>query len=430
MGLFKHSKQPSAPLPVLSLQLSTPQDKVFKPNDTVTGHVSLSTPIPINPQAVDVSLWGHSSVWLRTSHHNTTHDDHRHTDYTHYRDNAPLFAVTSNLLQHAQTLQPGQNYTFPFSFRVPQGTGLNRMGCYKMDTDDRWTAQPHLLPPTFFWGSRPDDPDNASISYGITARLICPGISAGKHNNNQDPLSATTPILFQPLNPHLNAPLSVVRYPKRLTLSSSSLTGQDPASLGLRQKLSDRFSKDTPKLDFEAAIELPDLLTAGAEFRFRTAFAVLEKSANVVAVPAITFRVLKLELLDFTFIRAPCDREANSMMGGYHYKTPENAVNGVYSGQEDTVYREKKTLLNAVPGETTVVLEEVLASEGDEKKTEQARSCQVWFTSRVPGFTPPSFRSFAISRNYRVRAKLQVEIGGKKFEVEAESHVGALGSAA
>ena len=42
--------------------------------------------------------------------------------------------------------------------------------------------------------------------------------------------------------------------------------------------------------------------------------------------------------------------------------------------------------------------------------------------------TVPSFRSFAITRAYKVRVKLGVEVGGKKFEREVESAVGRMGS--
>ena len=56
-------------------------------------------------------------------------------------------------------------------------------------------------------------------------------------------------------------------------------------------------------------------------------------------------------------------------------------------------------------------------------------TCEQWFTARIPGVTVPSFRSFAITRAYKVRVKLGVEVGGKKFEREAESAVGRMGSA-
>jgi hypothetical protein len=421
MGLFSSNKKPSPALPILAVQLANPEDKVFKPNDTIQGHVTLSTPTPILPQAIEVSLWGHSSVWLRTS--SGTGSD---TTYSHYRDNVPLFEVTFNIFTQPQQLQPGQSYSFPFQFRVPEGTSSHRIGGYKDDMDARWTVQPHHLPPTFACSSQPDWPDNASVNYGVTARLICPGIGVGKHQ--EEPLSATSPVLFQPLNPNLNAPYSVIRYPKPFTLTSSSLTGRDPSSIGFRQKLSDRFSSETPKLDFELVVELPDLLVSGAEFRFRSTFNVLNKAQNVVQIPAITFKVLKLELIDFTFVRAARDKAANDQMRGQHSnRTPLDAPTGPFSGCEHTIYREKKNPLNALPESQAVQLEEV-PLPGEKKGTEQATSAEVWFSARVPGFIPPSFQCFAISRAYRIKTKIGVQIGEKKFEHVVESHVESLGS--
>ncbi|PSN66199.1 hypothetical protein BS50DRAFT_574666 [Corynespora cassiicola Philippines] len=430
MGIFSSNKTPETPLPNFALHLATDQEHIFKPNDTVSGHVSINPAIPITPQAVEISFWGQSMVWIRESHQ--SHAGNNSTRrYHHYRDNAAFFTVTYNLMRTPQVLEPGQNHDFRWEFRVPEGTSIIRNGCYQNDNDERWTTYPHPLPPTFLFGSSPEDPDCATISYGVTARLICPSVGVGK---NFDPLSSTANILFQPLNPDpetpLNAPLGLVRYPKRFTLSSSLLSGASTSSIGFRQRISDKFSSSTPKLDFEAGLEIPDLLTSGSEFRFRCTFSVLDKSANVVAIPAVHFRVIKLELLDFTFARAPRDWSASSTMSGYQWKdaTPPPLASA-FSGQESTVYDERKTLLNAVPGERVVQLEEIPA--GEKKETVQADKCEVWFTGRVPGNTPSSFRSFAVSRMYRIKVRLAVEVGsgGKKFEMEAESHVREVRSA-
>lgn len=429
MGFFKSNKEPQPPLPSLSLHLTSKQDTVFKPNDTVSGYIEIATPLLITPQAIEVTLWGESKTWIRTSssHTNGTTGS-RSSDYRHYRDNAPFFNLTSNLLPNATELVPGRINTFPFSFRVPEGTGINRSGCYQDDTDARWTVFPHNLPPTFFVGTSPDDPDNCEISYGVTARLICFGVGVGK---DLEPIQSTAPILFQPLN--LNAstqgPLSVLRYPKTFTLSSSALTGLDVSSIGFRQRMTDRFSSATPKLDFELGIEIPDFLTSGSEFRFRTTLDIKEKSEKVTLVPEIRFKVLKLELLDFTFYRAPRDWEASNTMSGYHHTTFFSAprTGFGFQGQEDTVYREKKTALNSLPDLQVIELPEMQV-EGEKKGMEQAQHCEHWWTGRIPGFMPPTFISFAIARMYRVKVKMGMEVGGKKFEFEAESHVKDLGS--
>lgn len=425
MGLFSSKKPPPGPVPALSLFLASQQDQVFKPDDYVTGHVMLSTPIPLQPQAIEVSLWGRSSVWTRTESKNQATNS---SDYEHYRDIVPLFSVTYNVLQPGDMIQPGQNYTFPFTFRVPRGTSINRTGGYKKDTDERWTVEPHHLPPTFFWGHKETEPDHARIFYGVTTTLVCPGVGVGK--TGQDPISATAPILFQPLNPHLGAPLSVVRYPKTFTLASSMLAGQSAASIGFRQKLSDRFSSGTPKLDFELGLELPDFLSSGTEFAFRCTFTAVSKTDNVVHIPALLFRVLKVELKVITFVRAPRDKHADRFMSGSHGKKapPVDAPTGGYSGSEENYYTEKKLVLNAVPDSKVVQLEDVMLP-GEKKGMAQEDSCEVWFNARVPGTIEPSFYSFAITRRYRIKVRVVAEFGGKKFEHEAESHVRSLGSA-
>jgi hypothetical protein len=427
MGFFTSSKEPKPSLPSLALHLTSKQETVFRPNDIISGRIELVTPLPITPQAIEVTFWGESKTWIRTtSNSNSTGSTTR--NYRHYRDNAPLFTLTSNLLPKAAELLPEQIHAFPFSFRVPEGTGINRSGCYEDDTDARWTVFPHNLPPTFFVGTSPEDPDNCEISYGVTTRLICFGVGVGKE---LEPISSTAPVLFQPLNliAATQGPLSVIRHPKTFTLSSSALTGLDVKAIGFRQRMTDRLSSATPKLDFELGIEVPDFLTSGSAFRFKTTFDIKEKSDKVTFVPELRFKVLKLELLDFTFYRAPRDWEASNTMSGYHhssfFSTPRTGLG--FQGQEDTVYREKKTALNSLPDMQVLELPEVQI-EGEKKGMEQASYCEHWWTGRVPGFTPPSFTSFAISRTYRIKVKMGVEVGGKKFEYEVESHIKELGS--
>ncbi|KAF1849372.1 uncharacterized protein K460DRAFT_365256 [Cucurbitaria berberidis CBS 394.84] len=444
MGLFKSSpKLAQPPLPNLAIHLYNPTDKVFKPDDVVTGHISLAPIIPITPYALEVSLFGQSLIWLRTSHRKNSNSM---MDYYHWRDNAPLFEVSENVLpspskkEESMTVyQPGQTYTFPFHFRFPAGTRNSRLGQYKQDSDERWTVTPHDLPPTFLHTDKLGDatePDYAKIEYGVRVKLICPGIGVVQGQNLID-LTTTAPVLFQPMNRNpqhiLDGPISVLRYPKTFTFQSSILTGQQPSQIGFRQAMHDRFSSTTPKVDFEAALDMPDVLASGSEFRFRASFHVLSKTDSVSHIPPIQFRVLKLDLLDFTFVRAPRDEDASTFRDGHHrsnkydFMPPPDAPFGKY-GRENEDYSERKTHLNCLPDSAAVELEEVPSYDEKKKGLEQAKSCEVWFTARVPGFTPPNFKSFAITRAYRVKVKLGVEVGGKQFVLEAESHVREMGS--
>jgi hypothetical protein len=451
MGLFsKTPKPPPQPLPNIELHLSSHQDQVFKPNDTVSGHVAITTPIPVNPQALEISFWGLSKTWIRTESKSGTNNST--TNYTHYRDNAPLFTLTQDAFipppdqKRITQLVPGQEYIFPFQFLVPEGTANNRavIGRYKDDADSRWTVLPHNLPPTFFFGSNPEYPDQASVDYGVTTKLICPGLvippkqsffSGIWAKEEEDRLSCTAPVLFQPLNPYANlpGPKSVLKYPKEFTLQSSSLTGAEPSSIGFRKKMHDRFSSGTPKLDFEIAIEVPDILVSGTEFKFRASFTALNKSDKVTIIPPVQFNIKEIGLLDFTFFRASHDWNATNTMSGVPYSSGKdytpNPGDKHYRWGYD-IYREKSVSLNAIPESHTIELAEVpVVGEKDRKEVKQEERGEIWFAARVPGFTPPSFTSFAITRAYRVKVKLGIVIGEKSFKHEVESHVRYLGSA-
>ena len=431
MGLFSSSKLPQPPLPNIAIHLYSPSEKLFRPDEDVAGHISFTPVAPIAPRALEVSLFGQSLVWHRTSH-STSNGTSSSTDYHHWRDNAPLFEVATNVLPpfetHAPTLDVGETYTFPFSIRFPAGTSNNRSGQYKEDDDTIWTVEPHDLPPSFLDTSKhgtADAPDYAKIEYGVRARLMCPGIGVVQGKNIRD-LVVTAPVLFVPLPPVPSysgeMPVGLPKQMQAFTVQTSALAGQSVNSIGFRQSLRDRFSSSTPKLEFRTIVEIPEVLTTGMEFRFRAAFSVVSKSDNVSHIPAIHFTILNLKLKDITSVRAPRDFEANTMMSGTHRKNKyENMPlpDAPFSGQEHKDVCKQEVHLNSLPGSATLELEEV--SSGDKKAMEQASSCEVWFTARVPSFTPPSFRSFAISRNYQVKVTLGVEVGGKKFEQKVKS---------
>lgn len=434
MGLFNSPKFPQPPLPNMTINLSATADKVFRPDDIITGHIAFTPVVPIAPHAIEVSLNGQSLVWYRTRYKSNNDK----TYYHHWRDNAPLFEVVKSVLpaldSKSPPLQVGQTYTYPFFFRFPAGTGNSRTGQYKQDDDEMWTTRPHDLPPSFLHTDKYGTGEHANyakIEYGVRARLLCLGVGVVKGNVLHD-LVVTVPVLFVPLNSNPYTPrdpLRMLKYPKILILQSSALTGQDSVSIGFRQSLRDRFSCSTPKIEFEISLLLPDILTSGSEFQFGSSFNVLSKTGDVSKIPAVHFKILKLSLKDITFVRAPRDIVASRLSDGSHGKNeyidmpPPNAP---FSGQERIYDCERKTLLNSLSDSVTLELEEVVGAE--KKVTEQASSCEAWFTARVPGFTPPSFKSFAISREYHLKVKLGVGIGGKWFEHELECSVREMGS--
>jgi hypothetical protein len=449
MGLFSSSKIPQPPLPNLEIILDS--DQTYRPDDIVKGHIALTPLLPISPHALNVALFGQSLIWHRVD----VSSSDSASNYYHWRDNAPFFEVAEDVL-HADhdvkrekgplDLLPGQTYQFRFEFRLPRGTANSRHGQYKNDADAKFNIGPHDLPPTFLHTDRNGkgtDANYAKIEYGVRATLVCPGVSVVQGKNLAD-FTITEPIDFLPTCiPSPPGPLSVLRTPKTFVLQSSSLTGQDPSQIGFRQSIRDRFSSSTPSLSFEAAVEMPDHLTSGKKFRFRASFNVLSKSENVIHIPPITFRVLKLDLLDFTIYRAPRDGDADNGRDGAHRSNryvsvpPPDQLYAVAKNEREEI-EERKTHLNSLPDSArlelmpvpayTVLERPVSREKGGAAGMEQAKNCEAWFSARVPGVTPPNFRSFAITRVYKVRVKLGVEVGGKKFNMEAESNVREMGS--
>jgi hypothetical protein len=431
MGIFSSNKIPQPPLPDIALHLYCPTDKIFRPDELVSGHVSFTPVAPIAPHALEVSLFGQSLIWHRTTHSRSTGNTSS-TDYHHWRDHAPLFEVITSVLPpwdpQAPALAVGQNYTYPFSFYFPNGTSNTRFGQYKDDSDELWTSGPHDLPPTFLSASKyskDDGPNYAKVEYGVRVRLVCPGIGIVRGKNIED-LIIIAPVVFAPLKaiPYDPEIPMGLRHAQPFTLQTSALTGQSSSAIGFRQSMRDRFSSSTPKVDFELAVEIPDALTSGTEFRFRTSFNVIIKSENASHIPAVHFTVLKLDLKDLTFVRAPRDYEASTMMSGNHRKNKYQNMpppNAPYSGSEHKDIKRQEVPLNALPASATIEFEEI--PSGEKEAMEQARNCGVWFTARVPSSTPPSFRSFAISRAYQIKLIYGVEVGGKKYEHKVKSLV-------
>jgi hypothetical protein len=69
---------------------------------------------------------------------------------------------------------------------------------------------------------------------------------------------------------------------------------------------------------------------------------------------------------------------------------------------------------------------EVSASGSGTDGQAGAMQQHVSFSARIPGTTVPAFRSFAVTRVYRLKVKVVVEACGKEFEVGGESQVGGL----
>jgi hypothetical protein len=315
MGIF--SKTPSEPPPYalqIHLDPSTPQ--VLRPNDTVRGHISLIPNIPLSPPAIEVTLYGTSTVWLRTAVGQVGNGPGQvnRRRYLHWRDNAPLFTVCHNLVSPGAHFNAGETYTLPFAIVLPAGTGNDRSHSYADAADTRWIAGPHDLPPTFSHGHpRGFDetgPDYAHIEYGVRARVVAPG--SGPTADAAAHADADVPLFFAPLgrSPHAGSSTRVQVHSEAFTLASSALLHDadsgGEAKVGLRQSMRDRFSSKTPKLEFKVEVQVPDELCSGAAFDVNVRVEAGARSEGV-RVPRMKVRVEKVVLVDCTFVRAVRD---------------------------------------------------------------------------------------------------------------------------
>lgn len=441
MGRGSSTSQPA--LATLMIHLNHPTDKVYQPGDLVSGHVTVTPTAPLLSFDLELSIFGRSLVWY-IAHNGRGSSTH----YEHDRDNAPLFETVRPLQRVEESALrnfpdhgvPGSTYLYKFEFCMPEDTAHSRLGQYRNDEDDRWFAGPHRLPPTFLHTtnvSTSTDPNFAKVEYGIKARLPCQSDSIVKREGTVDVI-AEAPILFQPHNPHLqdiqSGQFSLLRHSKTFALQSSLLAGNKPSQIGFRQSLHDRFSSSTPIINFDVTISIPDLLMCGSTFRFQSCFTIISKSDDVTYIPQVTFSVIEVELLALTFVRAQHDEEASFSSDGSHgkhHKVSMPAPDKPYTkrSRESQYFAKKLTRLNVLPARTTVELADVPGS-GEAKTSEKATSCEAWFTARLPENIAPSFKSFALSRAYKLKVKLGVEVGGKHFECSAESHVRELCSAA
>jgi hypothetical protein len=426
------SKIPRPPLPIINIRLSSPPGTVFRPYSVVTGHIDLTPVAPIAPHAIEVSLFGQALIWYRESRYAGNGIGGGTVYYLHYRDNAVLFEATSNILPAFDsvppTLESGHTYTYPFLLQFPAVTPNFRRGQYKKDRIGKWEKWetwedgPHNLPPSFLHHDKhgaSESPNYAKVVYAVCARLVCPGIGIVQGKNLHD-LIIRNPVSFMPFNTNLYAsqdPSSV--RPRTFRLRTSALAGQ---GIGRRQRMRHHLSL-TPKLQFEASLKLPDRMTSGSEFRFLVSLKVVSKSDKVSHIPAITIKILRLDLESATRVRAPLDSQATTGFDGRHWRNKYVSVPSTYatySGHERKWIDSTSTSLSSVPESVTLELEEV--SGEDQEVTEQATSCEAWFTARVPSGLIQSFKTFAINRMYVLRARLGIEVGGKKFKYDIGRH--------
>jgi hypothetical protein len=101
---------------------------------------------------------------------------------------------------------------------------------------------------------------------------------------------------------------------------------------------------------------------------------------------------------------------------GHTSPSPSSTQGAGWEAEKDEKKRRKEKEAEA----------EVSASGSGTDGQAGAMQQHVSFSARIPGTTVPAFRSFAVTRVYRLKVKVVVEACGKEFEVGGESQVGGL----
>ncbi|KAJ8115882.1 hypothetical protein OPT61_g2572 [Boeremia exigua] len=262
------------PVPAFDIRLDGQPNQIYTPGDPIQGHVLLTPVQKMDTGSITVSLLGRSTVSFYVYVTLTT-GGYAITAI----DKAPLLDLTKEVVKNSELvcLEPGHTYEFPFSFSFPVKTPNSRDG-YRDTDDDRWTSRPHVLLPTFWAPIRASaftkktfSYNFSRIDYGIKATLVCPetGIVQDKKLRN---LTASTPVLFTSNNPKTPTPQpkTLSKQTKNFKIRYLDSVNEEQYVAGTSRRLLTRFSSSAQKLPFEVSIEMPEVVKAGSDLRFRS----------------------------------------------------------------------------------------------------------------------------------------------------------------
>ncbi|KAH6625238.1 hypothetical protein C7974DRAFT_272701, partial [Boeremia exigua] len=136
---------------------------VYRSGDSIEGNVILIPKQSMKPDSILVSLLGRSTVFASVTINTTCGSSTRI-----WIDKAPILELTKESLagSKGESLEPGESYSFPFTFCIPVSTSAIR-DSYRKSDDQRWTTEPHVLPPTFWESMSASSGGNfARIDYG------------------------------------------------------------------------------------------------------------------------------------------------------------------------------------------------------------------------------------------------------------------------
>lgn len=463
MGLFTSPAQ-QAPALTQKIEILLDQDttKPYRPGSVVSGHIHIWFPSSaiLAIQSCQVVFSGGSSTHIRKDD-NKNNGTTSTTDYRHYADLASFFIVPAQLCGSG-VLTADEHHRLPFQFVFPVATGNSRQGIYNHPLDGTWTIAPHELPPSYPQEARHNSMNACSTGYSIHTTLFLA-------DQNATHPQATTALHFMPYSRPTSsyAYLSVTKQPMHYASSHFSRKASPSgtlATLSFRQRMKDRVSSHTPRINFSLHCTLPQALVPGEQFKLTPSLHVLSRTEEVADIPAIIFRFKKLELKCVTAWRAPRDWNAQNAMTYEQGSTAlaSSASKGPDSWRsEETANREIDVILNATADDGQGIAVRNFAGNGDAlpaynrqdvhtkgglkeatrtviEPSAQSHSNGVTdgtvgkeiyectFSARPTLDLVPSFRTFAIALGWRMTFEIIANIAGKDFEFEQAVEIGVL----
>lgn len=355
----------------LSILLDQPPSSLFTPGSVISGRVVLRSPDDEDVDSISICFIGKSKVYITRRIY--TGNNNNRTIY--YRDRASFFTFGGPLFNGPFTLPGNREHSWPFHFTFPTTTVEDRSSVYDSADSQNWTTAPHALPPNF-----QDDygTNYTTISYLLEASL----------NREHKQVDTELYLNFSPLRQPLPPPPPLICGETYSFASSRLHAGHEDKRRSMKEALTDRFSKSTPTLAFNVVASIPKVVVSGQDFPLSISLQIETNNTTAEIIPAFDIKIQELYLECYTHCRAMIDSAFT-----------------LYSSEIEKIFDSSTTLAHSLP--------EMVIS-----RTAQDISKAIDFNANLPVSVCPSFRSYAITRTYRLMMKVRVETSGKEFDAK------------
>ena len=372
--------------------LEGPIGTTCAPGDAILGHVLLESTNEVHAEQVSITISGRCGTKMHVQHgdayrQRTGHEQTGgHRNETTYRGEIDLFSHSLSLFKGPYTLRPTV-YRWPFSITVPRDCREAKGD--EFPHEDHYDVNRAQPPPPSFQSTNGDWTEEAkcSITYELKANLTAKG-SILHMSDLEDKL----PLTVLPAGHQRPFDSYMVKVPQTVTCRSYHLDAErESERLSFGEKVKSFFnSSDLPTAVFVLTMRLPNSVDIGQPIPMFIALNHDWAKSTASSLPTVRILELKASLNAWTGIR--CDRYNN--VYGYDYSKDPRA-----EWDED---QELAKLVEPI----------------DLTKEEMglARSFRVV----VPNTNVPTFETFNITRQYKLKVKMTLECAEVKNKVEFE----------